>query len=573
MLDIVVNQTPIFFANQTIDLVANSFSDSFLSKITGFLPKFTSFSSLFSNKWKLLSTKEDPTYDFSVFKKRLSVETAPVFDIRMFNSQMANVTSFAQNGLYQKFSPYQYISTKQPHFETDEWLQQVDRSIALSDSISIIPEGISVSYLIKNEDGQPIAIFKPDDEAGGFENLKGKAFLSGGANLQSSHKELGARIVGGDFCRVPEIHQVKIIMNGKVKEGSLQKFIPNSGTLASYMQGNEKEMTQGELIALLSNPRKMWRYQKQHFTKLLDFFDKVGTDIHRMGLLDLMIQNVDRANPQNMLVLEEGEKIKLIPIDHNLAFPDQLTPMPPLISWFDSPYGLEPFDSQTLEFVQTLNTSKISKQLIKIGLSSEKIKQFEIMAMLIKKGTAAGLSLLEMSFMAVITNLLNPITEIAEIVKRVEDSLTDPKSDTEFFEKLSDELDKVFSLKQEEKSQHGVTKNLINFIPLLKAETYQDFQLFKERTEAFKNSLMGGAANSSPEPYTQSTTRMHIESNEKKFRSSSSFNPFNMTLPFSSFLKPEGSFNLPKAGMEFHLSPPHFVCPNHLFPDEGHFFN
>lgn len=534
MLDIVVNQTPIFFANQTVDLVANSFSDSFLFKLTDFPQKFPSFSSLFSHKWKMLSNEESQTIDFSFLKKSTGADATPVFDIRSFNSQMANVTSFAQNGLYQKFSPYQYISTTQPHFETDEWLLQVDRSIALSDSISIIPEGISVSYLIKNEGGQPIAIFKPDDEAGGFENLKGKALVSGGVSLQSSHKELGARMLGGDFCNVPEIHQVKVVMNGKVKEGSLQKFIPNSGTLLSYIQGNEKELTQSELFALILNPRKMWRYQKKHLPKLFDLFDKVGTDIHKMGLLDLLIQNIDRANPQNILVLEDGEKIKLIPIDHNLAFPDLLTPLPLTISWFQSPYGLEPFDSQTLEFIQTLNITKISKQLIKVGLSSEKIKQFEIMAMLIKKGSAAGFSLLEISFMAAVTNMSKATSEIDEIVKQVNDSLTDPGSNKEFFEKLSDELDKVFALKQEEKNQYGVTKNLIHFIPLLKTETYQDFKLYKERSEAFNHFLMGGAANLSLGSSSHSSHSLPKDEFNEIFKSPT---PLNMTLPFTSLFK------------------------------------
>lgn len=386
--------------------------------------------------------------------------TNELFFFQASSSERTNITTLARNGFRQVSSLFNYISPNHD-FDDIEWLQEVDKSISLPGSINVLVEG-SVSYFIKNSSGVPIALFKPDLEP--FED--------------ASQNEIAARIVGNDFCGVPKIQQVKIVINGMLKKGSLQKFVPNEGTFASYLQ---KNIGVNQNLNNLS-PRQMWRSQRMSVSHVFDLFDKVGTEIHKMGILDLLIQNDDRANPFNILISGTDQNIKLIPIDHNLTFPIQINPLT-ILPWMGSPFSIEPFDKATLEFINNLNIKRISLQLERIGLNSEKIKSFKIMAMLVKKGAAAKLTLLEIAFMTIYKRSLGDSSEFIDIVERVNKSLVDLNNENEFFDKLSDELDKVFLEKRKEKSAQGFTKNLNYYIPLLQRETYESFDRWKEATE------------------------------------------------------------------------------------------
>lgn len=52
-----------------------------------------------------------------------------------------------------------------------------------------------------------------------------------------------------------------------------------------------------------------------------DLFHK--DEIHKIGVLDLRILNLDR-NACNILVRRENNSLKLVPIDHGLSIPDSL---------------------------------------------------------------------------------------------------------------------------------------------------------------------------------------------------------------------------------------------------------
>lgn len=418
----------------------------------------------------------------------------PLFSVLASTSSLFNfkdeITEPAAHG--SSPSSFQHISMIHPQFKVQgKWVKEVDESLSSPGSISIIQEGIGVSYLIKNVQGKPIAIFKPDDEVGGLNNLKGLA-----GNIleedteEASKKEICAWILGGESFSVPEIFQVKLRMNGEIKQGSLQEFIPNLGSVATQLKQSLKDKF-SDVEQDEEDPIKGWELRRSIFSHLSNLFDKVGTDIQGMGVLDILMLNIDRANLNNVLITGKGQNIKLIPIDHNVAFPKTLRPLT-LNFWMSSPYANEPFNQKTLEYIKKLNIEEMSRRFEDIGLDPERIKNFKIMALLVKKGAAANLTLLEIAFMTTLNGYSFPAeSELMKIVNIVNKSLkTISMNDDEFFEKLPREIDRAIVKKQMQKSFYGMTENLKNYLPLMEKATYETFESWDNVNKNFENSFL-----------------------------------------------------------------------------------
>ena len=81
-------------------------------------------------------------------------------------------------------------------------------------------------------------------------------------------------------------------------------------------------------------------------------------EIHKIAILDLRILNLDR-NSENILVktkIINGKKqYKLIPIDHGLSIPDNLSINSYDLCWLSFPQAEEPFSKKSLEYISSIN--------------------------------------------------------------------------------------------------------------------------------------------------------------------------------------------------------------------------
>jgi Phosphatidylinositol 3- and 4-kinase len=423
-------------------------------------------------------------------------------------SLLFNVTSLTQNSFENPLppSPYTHLFVIDETISDENWLKEVNRSLVHPNSFTMIPTGISASYLIKNEQGKAIAIYKPNDQAGGaINNPKQGMNLAISLSYEATLREWGAHLVSAGVCDVPELHRVKLIINGKIEEGSLQKFVENDGTyvelLSEVTKAGLKEMgidskqqvdANEVILSLMFNEERLWRLSKAGYAEKLHISKQIGTEVHKIGVLDLIIQNNDRVNPQNILFKRENDAIKLTPIDHNLAFPEQISPFMPNVIWMQTVASSLPFDSKILNYIDTLDLDKISKQLLEAGMSPSRLKSFKCMGLLVKMGAKAGLSLHEIGAMAVVkmNSAYQATSEMKEIVDSATTLTADPHNETAFFNNLKQLLRRAIMEKKDQIARQGYSNFAKTIAGLLKEENIHDFNVWKKNMQEFQEALL-----------------------------------------------------------------------------------
>ncbi|XP_047315242.1 phosphatidylinositol 4-kinase gamma 1-like [Impatiens glandulifera] len=111
--------------------------------------------------------------------------------------------------------------------------------------------------------------------------------------------------------------------------------------------------------------------------------------IHRIGVLDIRVLNLDR-HTGNMLLIEGKE---LIPIDHGLCLPERLDD--PYLEWLHWPQALVPFSESEVEYIMSLDPMKdaeiIRNEVPSIRESS--VRVLVLCTVFLKGAVVAGLSL------------------------------------------------------------------------------------------------------------------------------------------------------------------------------------
>ena len=129
-----------------------------------------------------------------------------------------------------------------------------------------------------------------------------------------------------------------------------------------------------------------------------DLFSK--DEIHKIAILDIRLLNLDR-NECNILVKTKidkktGKRVrKLIPIDHGLSIPDNLSICTFDIVWLNWSHAEQPFSKRTLKYIEELDI----KEDIKILERAFKfrpicLRNIRITSTLLKRAAAAGLNLM-----------------------------------------------------------------------------------------------------------------------------------------------------------------------------------
>lgn len=233
-------------------------------------------------------------------------------------------------------------------------------------------DGTSGVYFMKDVYNKELAVFKPADEEGiNLEGFDGGDIKPGCAAGDGYLKEVAASLLDKDgFHGVPRTviaeyaHDV-FKNNGDLKKkvGSLQEFVPSE--CSSEDMGPSKFSTR---------------------------------DVHKIGLLDCRILNLDR-HLGNMLVTKEDGSHRLVPIDHALSMPSTITGGN--FEWLQFPQCKRPFDEETINFVCNIDADgdvNMLRQRLP-DLKEECIDTMKLCTLFLKKAVAKGFNLYEIGCM------------------------------------------------------------------------------------------------------------------------------------------------------------------------------
>jgi hypothetical protein len=230
-------------------------------------------------------------------------------------------------------------------------------------------------------DGKKIAVFKPADEEpfsvgnpkradkpASEVEARGSDIKKGILPGEGSYREVAAYLMDKDFAHVPLTVFVEFnypLFNWKEKQGSLQKFVTHH--YESWDIGPTKYRV---------------------------------SDVHRIGILDLRMFNVDRHGGNILVkrldIVDKGS-FELFPIDHGLSLPDSVNGTDLWFEWLTWPQSKVPFDQEELQYISNLNVANDAVLLRELGIREECVRTMMISTTLLKLGAAKGMSLFQIA--------------------------------------------------------------------------------------------------------------------------------------------------------------------------------
>ncbi|XP_021745720.1 phosphatidylinositol 4-kinase gamma 8-like [Chenopodium quinoa] len=328
----------------------------------------------------------------------------------------------------------------------------VEVAIALASGVEPVPvsNGLGGAYFINNRNKEIVAVTKPmDEEPLAFNNPKGfTGRMLGQPGLKRSIRvgetgirELAAYLLDHDgFAGVPPTALVKFshvnfhvndlapITSSRYKIASLQRFV-------------EHDSDAGDL-------------SPSGFSV---------SSVHRIGILDIRLLNIDRHSGNILVKKYELDKhslgaAELIPIDHGLCLPEWLDD--PYFEWLHWPQASIPFSDAELEYISNLNPFEDARllrtQLPRLNESS--IRVLVVCTIFLKRATAAGLCLGDIGEM--MTRDCHGGEETMSVLERIcaraKDAVSLLRKD---IEKIVENNDSSMFLFDEECEQ-GITKSM-----------------------------------------------------------------------------------------------------------------
>jgi len=353
----------------------------------------------------------------------------------------AGVALFWEEWIYSKFGntenwncerifitleiPHEEISEKNLMISEDElsiseemtrgsWVTKLQDCLKKENSVQLCMEGVGGTYWI-GEDQQWMGVFKPvDEEPGAQLNPKGSLTVPlmppGGGAI----REVAAFLLDTDgFAGVPETLLLRNVYHPQFNNNNQPQLISKTGSLQKFVQNIGNSESMGSNCFSIQ-------------------------DVHHLGILDIRLLNMDRNGENILLVKDEMNSIRLVPIDHSYTLPETLGDF-----YFEWQYWRQakiPFDSQALQFIRDIDIEADSIELARLGISDKAIMYMRLASLLLKKGAAAGLSLFD------IAGWISPeVTAVSQFSKIVEKSYAAcgnccSNGVEKLFEKLLDEL-------------------------------------------------------------------------------------------------------------------------------------
>ncbi|XXQ30137.1 PI3K/PI4K catalytic domain-containing protein [Plasmodiophora brassicae] len=120
-------------------------------------------------------------------------------------------------------------------------------------------------------------------------------------------------------------------------------------------------------------------------------FDK--NDVHRIGLLDARLFNLDRHEGNLLVHRREDGRVRLVPIDHGYALPSWRDLSDASFCWQTWKQASLPFSDEVVAYVADLCPKRDIVPLLNLGLKHECVVTYIICSSFVKKAVAAGLTL------------------------------------------------------------------------------------------------------------------------------------------------------------------------------------
>ncbi|XP_022744329.1 phosphatidylinositol 4-kinase gamma 8 [Durio zibethinus] len=270
----------------------------------------------------------------------------------------------------------------------------VEVAIAIASGVAPMPvsNGLGGAYFFHNQSGEIIAVAKPiDEEPLAFNNPKGFGGLTlGQPGIKRSIRvgetgirELAAYLLDhGGFAGVPATGLVKIShVAFHVNEATAVTATPYK--IASLQNFVSHDFDAGEL-----GPSSF-----------------SVASVHRIGILDLRILNLDR-HAGNIIVKKNEQHenyaigaIELVPIDHGLCLPECLDD--PYFEWLYWPQASIPFSELEIEYISNLDPNK-DAELLRTELPSlreSSIRVLILCTIFLKQAASVGLCLADIGAM------------------------------------------------------------------------------------------------------------------------------------------------------------------------------
>jgi hypothetical protein len=222
----------------------------------------------------------------------------------------------------------------------------------------LISDGEGGAYRMHDKEKNVVAIFKPSDEeimcSGNPKKHPDSPSRKGILPGEGAQREVAAYYLGGAAAGVPATALVEIRNSslGASKTGSLQRWVHS--TSSSEDLGTSRFSV---------------------------------SDVHRIGILDVVLANTDR-HEGNILVTREG---RLVPIDHGLCLPSTLEEL--YFCWMNWSQAKMPFDADALRFISSLSADALASRLRELSFREECIETLRITTEVLKRGAARQLSL------------------------------------------------------------------------------------------------------------------------------------------------------------------------------------
>ena len=241
---------------------------------------------------------------------------------------------------------------------------------------SLASAGSGGSYMLQDESGRTVAVFKPEDEepnarnnprgwvgepTGSPEGLR-RGVLPG----EGAAREVAAYLLDhGGFSGVPPTAMVSFLEHrdgaaaaSELKRGSLQQFVNHDTDCEERGPGSFSV-----------------------------------DEVHRIMILDMRLSNTDRNGSNILARLDRASgSWELTPIDHGYCLPSSLQDVS--FEWMYWPQADAPFSDDALAYIKALDAEADIRLLASHGLyfRPECLRILRVCTALLKKGAAAGLT-------------------------------------------------------------------------------------------------------------------------------------------------------------------------------------
>jgi len=252
--------------------------------------------------------------------------------------------------------------------------QLVDRAargLAAGEDPEPIDDGEGATYMLRDEQGTAVGVFKPADgepaaeqnpkrrgrDAEKEEPLLKKGVLPG----EGAVREFAAYMLDrGHFAGVPPTLLVKARLQpgGPLRLGSLQQFVQHD--------------------------HQSWDIGPSNYSH---------AEVHRIGIFDLRLLNTDRHGGNILVKKIAHKKYRLHPIDHGFLLPDTLSVPELWFEWMTWPQAKVPFDQDTVSYVRDLSPVDDALLLRQLGVRPACILSVLRATQLLKRAVARGLTL------------------------------------------------------------------------------------------------------------------------------------------------------------------------------------